>query len=447
MLVDFTVKNWGVFRDESTLSMIGTRERRYKDTLAQPVHFRSLRVLPAASIYGGNASGKTTLLDALAFIRDLVLNGRGVDEDVAPYPFALEKEARELPTTIGVSFMASERIYRFLVEVDRERVVSEMLTILHDRGRSQMVYYRETCSDESEYCFDHEYFADPARIEFVMQGTRRNQLFLTNAASQRVEELMDAYRWFKESLSLVGVGSGVENYAHYYANPDFLSYASRILSALDTGIRMIDGEEVDIDSVPVPKRLINSIPEHDADAVFVGGFPNRDYDFDMYVVESRDGTRRAKHIRSYHESQGGELVPFDLSMEASGTKRLIGLIPMMFDLRGKADSRERVYVVDELDRCFHTMLTKKIVELFLESCSCRTRKQLIFTTHDLFLMDQSLMRRDEMYLTERRWDGSAELIGLNEFEGIRHDKDLIRSYLEGRFGGIPMFSQLEGEYD
>jgi hypothetical protein len=257
---------------------------------------------------------------------------------------------------------------------------------------------------------------------------------------------MAAYRWFKESLHLVGVGSGVENYAHYYANPDFLRYASHILSALDTGIQMIDGEEVDIDSLPVPKKMISGIPDHDADTVFVGGFPNRDYDFDMYVVETRGGKRRAKHIRSYHASQGDELVPFDLSMEASGTKRLVGLIPMMFDLRSKADSHERVYIVDELDRCFHTMLTKKIIELFLDSCSPITRKQLIFTTHDLFLMDQSLMRRDEMYLTERAWDGSAELIGLNEFEGIRHDKDLIRSYLEGRFGGIPTFSPLEGRH-
>lgn len=138
------------------------------------------------------------------------------------------------------------------------------------------------------------------------------------------------------------------------------------------------------------------------------------------------------------------MVPFDLSAEASGTQRLLALMPMLYDLTTAGPLRERVYVVDELDRCFHTMLTKRLVELFLSSCGADTRKQLLFTTHDLFLMDQDLMRRDEMYIAERSLAGGAELVALNEFRGIRYDKDLIRSYLDGRFGGIPMFDSLEG---
>ena len=92
-------------------------------------------------------------------------------------------------------------------------------------------------------------------------------------------------------------------------------------------------------------------------------------------------------------------------------------------------------------RCLHTMLTKRLVEDFTASCGPSTRKQLLFTTHDLLLMDQSLMRRDEMYIAQRGTDGCSELVGLAEFEGIRFDKDLIRSYLDGRFGGIPMLGE------
>ena len=87
------------------------------------------------------------------------------------------------------------------------------------------------------------------------------------------------------------------------------------------------------------------------------------------------------------------------------------------------------------------MLTKRLVEDFAASCDSQTRKQLLFTTHDLLLMDQSLMRRDEMYIAQRGTDGCSELVGLAEFEGIRFDKDLIRSYLDGRFGGIPMLGE------
>jgi hypothetical protein len=87
------------------------------------------------------------------------------------------------------------------------------------------------------------------------------------------------------------------------------------------------------------------------------------------------------------------------------------------------------------------MLTARLVKDFLSTCGPNTRKQLLFTTHDLLLMDQSIMRRDEMYIAQRKSNGESELIGLTEFDGIRYDKDLIRSYLDGRFGGIPMFRE------
>ena len=131
-----------------------------------------------------------------------------------------------------------------------------------------------------------------------------------------------------------------------------------------------------------------------------------------------------------------------LSMESSGTQRLMGLMPMLFDLsRSSAGKTEKVYVVDELDRCLHTMLTSRLIEDFLAGCGPDTRKQILFTTHDLLLMDQSLMRRDEMFIVQRDGCGRSELIGLSEYDGIRYDKDLVRSYLDGRFGGIPMLRE------
>lgn len=439
MLIKFAIENWEAFRDETTLNLIGTLERQHGETLAKMQGHRSLKILPTASVYGGNASGKTSLFEALDFLRDLVVRGRDVDEDVAPYPFMLDEDSRLKPTVMDIMFSVSDTVYHYLLELERTRLASESLTIVRDRGRVDVLYMRHIGDTQGSF-FNEDFFRDIDRVRFVSEGTRENQPFLTNAVSQNVHELDAAYRWFRDSLRLIGVGNEVTSFAHYYANPDFLAYASEVLWSLDTGVRKIDGEVVDIDSVPVPDRLIKGIPEGDSDTVFIGSFSRKqDYDFDMYVVETRSGQRRAKHIRSYHEFSDGSMAPFDLSQESSGTKRLIGLIPMMYDL-SKTVSKERVYVIDELDRCFHTMLTKRIVELFLESCDKNTRKQLLFTTHDLFLMDQSLLRRDEMYISEREYDGTASLTGLNEFAGIRFDKDLIRSYMEGRFGGIPMFS-------
>ena len=162
----------------------------------------------------------------------------------------------------------------------------------------------------------------------------------------------------------------------------------------------------------------------------------------MITVHVEEGQPVVERMRTVHMGADGEQRSFGLGMESSGTQRLMGLLPMLFDLQGPDDAAgSKVYVVDELDRCLHTMLTTRLVRDFLDTCGPETRKQLLFTTHDLLLMDQSLMRRDEMYIAQRGADGKSELIGLTEFEGIRHDKDLIRSYLDGRFGGIPMLCE------
>jgi AAA15 family ATPase/GTPase len=155
-----------------------------------------------------------------------------------------------------------------------------------------------------------------------------------------------------------------------------------------------------------------------------------------------DGRPRAYRLGTVHAGPDGKARRFSLAMESSGTQRIMGLLPMLFELSGPGGAAgSKVYVVDELDRCLHTMLTKQLIEDFTSSCGPATRKQLLFTTHDLLLMDQSLMRRDEMYIAQRGTDGCSELVGLAEFDGIRFDKDLIRSYLDGRFGGIPMLGE------
>lgn len=95
-------------------------------------------------------------------------------------------------------------------------------------------------------------------------------------------------------------------------------------------------------------------------------------------------------------------------------------------------------MVDELDRCLHSMLTSKLVEGFLGTCGPESRRQLLFTTQDLLLMDQSVLRRDEMFVAERDAGGRSSLVRLDEYEGLRPDLDLLKSYLEGRFGDVPM---------
>jgi hypothetical protein len=127
----------------------------------------------------------------------------------------------------------------------------------------------------------------------------------------------------------------------------------------------------------------------------------------------------------------GEPVDFSLDEESSGTCRLLDLAPMLYE------HDERVYVVDELDRKLHPMLTYAFVEEFIKKSS----GQLVLTTHNTYLMNLELLRRDEIWFVQKRADGSTDLYSLAELK-VRPDLNIRKGYLTGRFGAIPYLGNL-----
>lgn len=97
-----------------------------------------------------------------------------------------------------------------------------------------------------------------------------------------------------------------------------------------------------------------------------------------------------------------------------------------------------VWIIDELDRSLHTLLAKKFIELFLQKNKANRGSQLIFTTHDIELMQQDILRRDEMWVVDRKIDNSSSIIAISDFKDIKSNEDLKKSYLSGCFGGIPI---------
>ena len=99
-------------------------------------------------------------------------------------------------------------------------------------------------------------------------------------------------------------------------------------------------------------------------------------------------------------------------------------------------------MIDELDRSLHTLLTRNLLESYLAFRRNESRGQLIFTTHDGLLLDQALFRRDEFWFIDKDETGASSLTALSDFKDVRHDKDIRKSYLSGRFGGIPIIRTL-----
>lgn len=443
MLLSFTVKNWMSYQDETTLSMVGSLERQHKGTLAKIPGYRSRWALPVGAVYGGNASGKTALFKAIAALRSLVTKNVGVDGRLALQPFRLQSHSLDEPVSFEAVYLFDDIVYRLAVEALRSGVLYESLEVLTEKGVS-CVYEREIDGEIRTFTYQKSFFSDPGHVDYAAKSTRDNQLFLESAVSQNIVELEGAYRWFAEVLEPVGVESQSWSFAKAVGTQaGFLEFAGEALSCLDTGIVGLMGEPVPFESLPHDAELDQTIRTLGEDEVITLVIDRAagDYGFEVVTISNVEGHIEAEKIKALHQGADGAMRAFNLSLESSGTQRLLGLLPMLFDLVGsKGEAGSKVYIVDELDRCFHTMLTARLIEDFTATCGAGTRKQLLFTTHDLLLMDQRLMRRDEMFIAQRGADGRSELVGLSEFEGIRFDKDLVRSYLDGRFGGIPMLS-------
>lgn len=207
---------------------------------------------------------------------------------------------------------------------------------------------------------------------------------------------------------------------------------NQLLPQLDTGITGLGGKEIPIEQLTIPATLLSEIHRHleDGESVRIIS-PTQD----RYVFTKKEGELSVKKLVAFHVRSSGDRIPFDISDESDGTQRIIDLLPVL--LQATDAGARKVYIIDEIDRSLHTLLTYRLLQAYLSQCSPESRTQLLFTTHDVLLMDQRLLRRDEMWVTERDSSGNSTLYSFSEYKDVRKDKDIRRSYLQGRMGGIP----------
>ena len=153
------------------------------------------------------------------------------------------------------------------------------------------------------------------------------------------------------------------------------------------------------------------------------------------MLRRDNGRLRAHRLFGIHPGSDGNPVSLPLREESDGVKRLVDLLPAF--VRAATRGQAGVFVVDELDRSLHALLTRQLVEEFLQASSPVMRSQLLFTTHDVLLRDRDLLRLDEMWLIGRNGRGESSLTGVAEFREASRDRRLRSSYLEGRLAGIP----------
>jgi AAA15 family ATPase/GTPase len=441
MLLQFAVQNYRSFNDEVVLNLMPVKSRIHPDhVMKSEDQGPKVSALPLAVLYGANASGKSNLLRAMAFSRGLVLAGTRPDQAIPTVPFRLDEKAAKLPSRFEFVIKAEGVVYSYGLAVTTDEVAEEWLFARRGRGE-QRLFERATRKGKVEVKIGAA--AAPStkekhRLEFVAEGTRPNQPFLTEAWERATANFGPVMRWFRD-LRVVGHDSRYAPLAPRAQDPAFADFLGRLLAASDTGISAVRPEEVPLDrAAHLPgmgdeafQRLLDSLEENPRRWVFLTDRP-----VPAAVRRGNEGRPVFLALKTAHTDVGGQEVAFDATEESDGTLRLLHLAPLLAPIMLDSPS---VYLVDELDRSLHPQLSRMFLEAYLTAKRAGVAKgQLIVTTHETNLLDLSLLRRDEIWFMEKDAQGASHLTSLAQFKyQVRNDLKLEKGYLAGRFGAIP----------
>ena len=417
MLVAFSLTNSACFRDHHELSMEavkGTTDRFAFDTDVR----QAPRLNRVAAIFGPNGSGKSRFVEGLRFARRFVLNSSRESQagDEIPYePFLFKEESRESPTAFETTFVRDGTLYQYGFEVDAVRVHREWLLAWPPGGKMRRLLERLAHPDtgKEEYKFS-QYVRGSKSV--WRDNTRPNALLVSTAVQLNSDTFRPVVDWFRE-LRIIRSGGLHPNYTASVVDNDqeTKQRVLKLLRAADISAAdvEVDKEVIDIADLKerLPPRLIEELPK-DVPTTLERPRPK---------LVHRPGGSGAAHA-------------LDLERESDGTQRYFGFAGPWLDVL----DNDRVVVVDELDRSLHPLLVASLVQQFnKEADGDPCRAQLVITVHDVTLLQEAL-DRGQVWLTEKdRETEAASLTPLSDYRP-RKDEALMRGYLGGRYGGVPV---------
>lgn len=390
-------------------------------------------VLKAAVIYGENASGKSNFIRALEFAKRFITRGVRPNKLIGSTIFKLDESYQTKPSVFHFEILAQGTIYRYEFSLSQDQVLHEKLSYLN-KNTYKLIF--ERFSDEGTSYKFGSFLQSLSKEEqmlykFNIEGTRKNQLFLTESMERNFPKFEPVYNWFDKSLKIFtpqSINHGVE--FQLQDDQKFTEFLQTLLEDFDPSVVGLKTAFVDPETnLGIPQKLFLEIKDdlEDRQAVFI----NNPITGNRMVLFRDEGEVKLVKILTQHKCYEGEdLVTFDLEEESDGTRRLIELAPLFYELM--SSNSDTVACIDELDRSLHPGITKKLFYNFLKNKN-QAKSQLIVSTHDTNLLDTKLLRRDVIWFIHKI-DGASKLTSLHKEFNPRHDKDIRREYLEGKYG-------------
>lgn len=414
MLIRFTVGNFLSFKDKCSLVM---EAEKYDLKLTESIFLsHGKKIKKSVVIYGSNASGKTNLIKAVAFFRNFVIKGSiqsniqsGIP-DFGPIPFLLNTETESKPSYFEVEMKINSKIFVYGFEASSQKIYKEWL---YQYPNKKVLFERNLNNIKS----NSRYFKEGL---IKGDGPRENVLFLSALAGLSgliSNEVIGAIRKIHTVMSVDKEGLLNYTFTKYTRDENYKKRIKDLFLQADLNIEDIVSEEKQLNRDDIPPQILNRMSDK-----------KNIYERSLLTL----------HKKFNEKGQSAGNTTFNFFEESEGTQQMFIISGAIVNCLEEGS----ILILDELDSSLHPLMCRYLLKIFNSSKYNSKNAQLIFTTHDVSLLDEDLLRRDQVWFTQKSDKGSSDLFSLASL-GERSNLNFAKRYLEGRYGAIPYIKALE----
>ncbi len=447
MLIRFNVKNFLSFNSEDSethentsqeFSMIPGKVRSKEEHILKS---SKQNLLKFAAIYGANAAGKSNLIKAMNFFKKCTITGVCAQQ-YSDWYCKIDPANKDEPSYFEAEFIIDDEVYAYGFEVILSTGIftSEWLCKLTP---TKEVFLFKKDNSKQKIIFDgglEKINVINILAKSFIEGNGLFLNFISRVMAGFYKEipqaivLQKAFNWILQQLD-VNYPLRPISTSTFLVNEDALFQASHLLNAFGTGIDKVKRIDESLEKVvsSIPREWMQNITKQVELSNTLKNYLLIRNGGEIFVVKKEHGKEDVAYSIQF-EHQFKQPTLFKIARESDGTARVFDLLEILLSKSNKT------YIIDELDRCLHPSLTYKFVEAFFQYSKHRN-VQLIATTHESRLMDFDLLRRDEIWFVNKIGNGESHIYSLEQYNE-RFDKKIDKAYLEGRYGGTPLFTTL-----
>jgi len=443
MLIRFQVKNLFSFKEETEFNLLPSRVKRLNH---HKYPWGGIEILKLSAIYGANGSGKSNLIRSISLLREMLLDGI-IPSALNSQKFTLSSEALNEPVELAMEFFVDPLIYYYSITINNGIVIDEYFSSNDRDQKDQLIFHRTFGDNKTLIKFFDEFEEKPENqvLKNVIEKDlikKEQPLFtlLNSISNQAFIDIKNVFNWLEDSLIIIYPETKVGGMAEsIHKGKEFKKFATELMSSFNTGIANLKVEVMNLEeffgednqnTIDEIKSELKSNPKQ------MVSLNEQKPNGDEVVVVSENDKIVAKRLLFEHKDDEGKEVEFKLEEESDGTRRLLEYLPAL----SRIIYSSRTIIIDEIERSIHPLIVKEIIEKFSKDEA--TKGQLIFSTHESNLLDQEILRTDEIWFTEKNIHGSTKMYSLSDFSE-HNTTDIRKGYLTGRYGAIPFLGNLQ----